>query len=120
MKFELEGKSFKERLIIAHKIFEEKVLPDLMNGRIPTYHIVHFEDTVEGSIVTNHYLTPLSLEPIDDKKNRMLWVQDFEFLLSMLLTDERVKRVEYNDERPAVIIDFYANLDIGELMEGEK
>ena len=110
MRFNLEGKSFKERLFIARRIFEEKVVKDLLEGRIPVYHILHFED----SGVDNHYMTPISLEPVDKKGNKMIWLQDFEFFLYMFLTDKRVKMVEYDEKRPAVIFDFYGNLEYPE------
>ena len=117
--FDLEGKSLKERLIIAHKIFEKKVVPDLLKGRIPTYHVLHFETYSDGCTADNHYMTPLSMESINGKGDRMIWVQDFEFFLKVFATDERVKMVGYDEDSPAVIFSLYSNLDIGEILDGE-
>ena len=76
------------------------IINDVINGRLPTFHVLHIrrDDTAD-----NHYMTPISLEPVDEKGNRALWIQDFGFLLKLMLRLKRVLEVEYNPKRPAVI-----------------
>jgi hypothetical protein len=83
----------------AFRELRKLVLSDIANGRIPTFHVVHIED----GLADNHYMTPVSLEPVDDQGNRVIWIQDFEFFLKLLLKLKGTIKVEYNHERPAVI-----------------
>ncbi|RLG70638.1 MAG: hypothetical protein DRO23_13065 [Thermoprotei archaeon] len=84
----------------AFKIMWKKILKDLLKGRIPTYHVLHFYK--HGS-VGNHYMTPISLEPVNKEGDRMVWINDFEFFLRLFLRLKRVTTVEYDEKRPAVI-----------------
>jgi len=47
-------------------------------------------------------MTSVSLE----SGERVLWVQDFEFFLKLLLKQRAVKEVEYDPRRPAVIFTY--------------
>jgi len=76
------------------------ILEDVASGRIPTFHIVRVNR--DGDIY-NHYMTPISLEPVDDQGNRAVWIHDFEFFLKLLLKLKGTIKVEYDHERPAVI-----------------
>ncbi|RLF08479.1 MAG: hypothetical protein DRJ60_00010 [Thermoprotei archaeon] len=100
MKFELKTREDRMR---AFKEIWRLVLNDVGNGRLPTYHILHIE---RDGTVDNHYMTPISLEPVDDKGNKAVWVQDFEFFLKLLLSLRKVVEVEYDHERPAVIFTY--------------
>ena len=100
MRFELNTVESRER---AFTELWRLILGDIAEGRIPTYHIVHVER--DGS-VGNHYMTPISLEPVDDQGNRMIWIQDFEFFLRLLLKLRRVIEVEYDPARPAVVFTY--------------
>jgi len=84
----------------AYDEIRKKILDDLIKGRIPTFHFVVCDD--EGTVV-NHYMTPVSLEPVDDRGNKAVWVQDFEFFLKLFLRMKDVVQVEYDDRRPAVL-----------------
>jgi len=100
MKFELKTREDRKR---AFKEIWRLVLNDVGNGRLPTYHILHIE---RDGTVDNHYMTPISLEPVDDKGSKAVWVQDFEFFLKLLLRLKRIVEVEYDHERPAVIFTY--------------
>jgi len=97
MKFEL--KTIRDR----KKAFKELwrlILNDVGKGRLPIFHILHIE---RDGTVDNHYMIPISLEPVDEKGNRAVWIQDFGFFLKLMLRLKRVIEVEYNPKRPAVI-----------------
>ena len=87
----------------AFKEIWSLVLEDLARGRIPTFHVLHIE---EGGAADNHYMTPISLEPVDEKRSRAVFIQDFEFFLKLLLRLRRVVEVEYDPERPAIIFTY--------------
>jgi hypothetical protein len=72
-------------------------------GKIPTFHVVHIE---KGGIISNHYMTPVSLEPVDDGGGVGVWIQDFEFFLKLLLKLGKVVEVEYDPGRPAVVFTY--------------
>ena len=103
MRFEL--KTIEDRRKAFRKIWK-KVLNDVGNGRIPTYHVLHIG---KDGTVGNHYMTPISLEPVNERGDRMVWIQDFEFFLKLLLRLKRVVEVEYDSERPAVIFTYVEN-----------
>jgi hypothetical protein len=101
MRFELRTvedrrKAFRELLRMVLDDIAEK-------EKIPTFHVVHVEK--DGSI-DNHYMTPVSLEPVDDRGNIGVWAQDFEFFLKLLLRLKNIIEVEYDPERPAVIFTY--------------
>ncbi|RLG50031.1 MAG: hypothetical protein DRN90_00210 [Thermoproteota archaeon] len=100
MKIELRSAEDRKR---AFREIWRLVLNDLGKGRIPTYHILHIEE--DGS-ADNHYMTPISLEPVNEKGDKMIWVQDFEFFLKLLLLLEKIVEVEYDPKRPAVIFTY--------------
>ena len=101
MRFELKTaedrrKAFRELL--------RMILDDIAErGKTPTFHVVHIE---KGGAVDNHYMTPVSLEPIDDRGSIGVWAQDFEFFLKLLLRLKNVIEVEYDPERPAVVFTY--------------
>jgi len=99
-KFELKTIEDRKR---AFKEIWKLVLNDVGRGRIPTYHILHIE---KDGTADNHYMTPISLEPVNERGDRMIWVQDFEFFLKLLLRLKRVVEVEYDPKRPAVIFTY--------------
>ena len=105
MKFDLTSKDVFERKKIAQLLLE-KIVSFLMKGKMVTFHVVHFEYDEWGCTVDNHYMTPISLEPVDEKGNKMIWIQDFEFFLLLLLLDTRTHSVQFDEERPAVIFEF--------------
>ena len=100
MRFELKTPKDRKR---AFREIWRLILNDIAKGRIPTYHILHIEE--DGS-VDNHYMTPISLEPVNEKGDKMIWIQDFEFFLKLLLRLKRVVEVEYDPERPAVVFTY--------------
>jgi len=84
------------------RAFEELrkiVLEELGSGRIPTYHIVRIR---RDGTAANHYVTPVSLELLEDGRI-VAFHSDFEFLLELLLKLKEVKMVAYIKERPAVV-----------------
>jgi len=100
MKFEL--KTIRDR----KKAFKELwrlILNDVGKGRLPTFHILHIE---RDGTVDNHYMIPISLEPVDEKGNKAVWVQDYEFFLKLLLKLKNVVEVEYDLKRPAIIFTY--------------
>lgn len=99
MKFRLRSVNDRKR---AFKVLWEHIIEDLGRGRIPTYHILR----VSNGEVTNHYMTPISLEPVDKEGSKMVWVEDFMFFLKLLLSLKGVVEVEYDPERPAVIFTY--------------
>jgi len=100
MRFELRTIEDRRR---AFREIWERVLNDVGSGRIPTYHVLHIEG--DGT-VDNHYMTPISLEPVNERGDMMVWVQDFEFFLKLMLRLKRVIEVEYDPKRPAVIFTY--------------
>jgi len=100
MKFELKTKEDRKR---AYNELRKLILNDLGNGRVPTFHVLHIES--DGT-TDNHYMTPISLEPVNKRGDKMIWVQDFEFFLKLLLRLKRVVEVEYDPKRPAVIFTY--------------
>ena len=100
MRFELNSIEDRKR---AFREIWRLILNDIAKGRIPTYHILHIEE--DGS-VDNHYMTPISLELVDCKGRMMVWVEDFEFFLKLLLRLKKVVEVEYDPERPAVVFTY--------------
>ena len=100
MKFELRTPEDRRR---AYNTIMKLILNDLAQGRIPTYHILRLDE--EGG-AANHYMTPVSLEPVNVKGNRMIWVQDYEFFLRLLLRLKRVVEVAYDPGRPAVVFTY--------------
>ena len=107
MKFRLRSVEDRRR---AFKVLWERIIEDLCRGRIPTYHILRVSD----GEVTNHYMIPTSLEPVDEEGSKMVWVEDFMFFLKLLLRLKGVVEVEYDPERPAVIFTYVvpAKMDI--------
>ena len=100
MRFELNSIEDRKR---AFREIWRLILNDIAKGRIPTYHILHIE---KDGTVDNHYMTPISLEPVNEKGDKMIWIQDFEFFLKLLLRLKRVVEVEYDPERPAVVFTY--------------
>ncbi len=100
MRFELKGKEDRKR---AFKEIWKLVINDIGRGRLPTYHVLRCE---YDGVVSNHYMTPISLEPVDEKGNKAVWVEDFEFFLKLMLRLKNVVEVEYDSERPAVIFTY--------------
>jgi len=100
LKIELKSSDDRRKAFFAVR---ERILSDLVSGRIPTFHVLHFEK--DGS-ADNHYMTPISVEPVNDQGCKMIWIQDFEFWLKLLLKIKRVVNVEYDPSRPAVIFTY--------------
>lgn len=100
MRFEL--KTVEDR-VRAFKEIWRLVLNDVGRGRLPTYHILHIE---KDGFIDNHYMTPISLEPVNKRGDRAVWVHDFEFFLKLLLRLKKVTEVEYDPKRPAVIFTY--------------
>jgi len=100
MRFKL--KTIKDRKR-AFKELWRLVLNDVGKGRLPTFHILHIE---RDGTADNHYMTPISLEPVDEEGNKAVWIQDFGFFLKLLLRLKRVAEVEYDPERPAVVFTY--------------
>ncbi|RLE48889.1 MAG: hypothetical protein DRJ18_00940 [Candidatus Methanomethylicota archaeon] len=100
MKFELKTVEDRKK---AFKELRSLVLNDIGNGRLPTFHILHIE---RDGTADNHYMTPISLEPVDEKGTKAVWVQDFEFFLKLLLKLKKVVEVEYDPKRPAIIFTY--------------
>jgi len=100
MRFELKIEEDRRK---AFREIRRLILSDLMRGRMPTFHVLHFE---RDGLVDNHYMTPISLEPADEQGNSVVWFQDFEFFLKLLLSLRKVVEVEYDHERPAVIFTY--------------
>ena len=92
----------------AYLELKELILRDLASGRIPTYHFVHYEDNIDMKIISNHYMTPVSLEPVDKKGRKMLWTQDFLFFLELFLRIKGVREVLYDPKRPAIVFRYYS------------
>jgi len=89
------------------------ILGDLARGRVPTYHVVVVEEGNEGTEFADHYMTPVSLEPVDDRGSIGVWAQDFEFFLKLLLRLRNVVAVEYVPERPAVVFTYVHSCGCG-------
>ena len=100
MEFVLDSAERRKR---AFREIRKLILRDLTRGRIPTYHILRISG--DGD-VSNHYMTPISLEPVNERGDKMMWVQDFEFFLKLFLRLKKVTRVEYDGRRPAVIFTY--------------
>ena len=100
MRYELKTVEDRKK---AFKAIWSLILEDIGRGRIPTFHVFHIES--DGT-ADNHYMTPISLEPVDDKGSKAVWVQDFEFFLKLLLRLKKVVEVEYDHERPAIIFTY--------------
>ncbi len=100
MRFTLKTSEDRKR---AFREIWRHILSDIANGRIPTYHILHLEN--DGS-ADNHYMTPISLRPVDEEGTRAVWVQDFEFFLKLLLRLKKVVEVEYNPEEPSIVFTY--------------
>ena len=100
IRFELKNREDRKR---AFKKLRGLILNDIVNGRIPTYHVLHIEE--DGS-ADNHYMTPISLSPVDEGGTRAVWIQDFEFFLKLLLRLKRVVEVEYNPEEPSIVFTY--------------
>jgi len=100
MKFELKTVEDRKK---AFKELRRLVLNDVGKGRLPTFHILHIE---RDGTVDNHYMTPISLEPVDEEGNKAVWVQDYEFFLKLLLKLKNVVEVEYDPNRPAIIFTY--------------
>ena len=76
---------------------------NLIRGRIPTFHVLCIS---HDGTATNHYMTPVSLEPIDDRGSILVNLFDFEFFLKLMLRLKNVKEVEYDPSRPAIIFTY--------------
>jgi len=76
---------------------------DIVSKRLPTFHVLHLGR--DGG-VDNHYMTPVSLEPVNEKGDIAVWDRDFRFFLRLMLRLKRVVEVEYDDTRPAVIFTY--------------
>jgi hypothetical protein len=77
IRFELKTAEDRKK---AFRELLKMILDDIAErGRIPTFHVVHVE---KDGAVDNHYMTPVSLEPIDDRGRIGVWAQDFEFFLT--------------------------------------
>lgn len=100
VRFEL--RHVKDR-VKAFKHLRKIIANDLIKGRIPTYHV--FCISYDGT-ATNRYMTPVSLEPIDDKGSIEVNLFDFEFFLKLMLRLKNVKEVEYDPKRPAIIFTY--------------
>jgi len=100
MEFVLDSAERRKR---AFREIRKLILRDLTRGRIPTYHILRID---RDGVVSNYYMTPISLEPVNERGDKMIWVQDFEFFLKLLLRLKKVTRVEYDSRRPAVIFTY--------------
>jgi len=100
MEFVLDSTVRRKR---AFREIRRLILRDLTRGRIPTYHILRIN---RDGDVSNHYMTPISLEPVNERGDKMIWVQDFEFFLKLFLRLKKVTRVEYDSRRPAVIFTY--------------
>lgn|GEM_PF-2652448 len=100
IKFELKTVEDRKK---AFTVISERILRDILNGRIPTYHVLHFNR--DGS-AHNHFMTPISLEPVDSQGRKMIWIQDFEFWLKFLLKNRKVTYVEYVPSRPAILFTY--------------
>lgn len=87
VKFEFKSVEDRKR---AYKAIREFILKDLVNGKIPMFHVFHIES---DETVDNHYMTPISLEPVDEKGSRAVFVQDFEFSQKLLLRLKRLLRL---------------------------
>ena len=100
MKFTLNTPRDRKR---AYRELRRLVLEDIASGRVPTFHVVHIE---RDGCVDNHYMTPVSLEPVNEQGDRVLWVQDFMFFLKLLLKLKGTIEVEYDSKRPAVVFTY--------------
>ena len=87
----------------AYREIIRLIINDVINGRLPTFHVLHIK---KDGTADNHYMTPISLEPVDKKGTKAVWVQDFEFFLKLLLRLKKVVEVEYDHERPTVIFTY--------------
>jgi len=100
MEFVLDSAERRKR---AFKVIRERMFRDIVKGRIPTFHVLRIN---RDGVVSNHYMTPISLEPVNERGDKMIWVQDFEFFLKLFLRLKKVTRVEYDSRRPAVIFTY--------------
>ena len=100
MRFELKTIEDRKR---AYGEIIKSIINDVINGRLPTFHVLHIR---RDGTTDNHYMTPISLEPVNERGDRMLWIQDFGFFLKLMLRLKRVIEVEYDPKRPAVIFTY--------------
>ena len=100
MKFRLDSVEDRRR---AYEKLVYFIARDIANRRLPTFHVLHIGR--DGS-ADNHYMTPVSLEPVNEKGGIAVWDRDFKFFLRLMLRLKRVVEVEYDDTRPAVIFTY--------------
>lgn len=99
MEIEFELKTVEDRRK-AFATLSKRILRDVLDGRIPTYHVLHFE---RNGSAHSHVMTPISLEPVDSQGRKVIFIQDFEFWLKFLLKNKNVTDVEYDPSRPAIL-----------------
>ncbi|HID04951.1 MAG TPA: hypothetical protein EYP20_04005 [Aigarchaeota archaeon] len=100
MRFELRTAEDRRR---AFRELARLALQDLARGRVPTFHVVHVEG--DGA-ADSHYMTPISLEPVDGEGSVAAFAQDLLFFLRLLLRLRRVVEAEYDPERPAIVFTY--------------
>ena len=100
MKFELKDEKSRKEIGI---IIRNKVMANLLKGKIPTFAIVHW--TIDGSIDW-HYFTPMSLEPVDKDGKRFLSLGDVEFFLALFIKMPNIREVEYDEEKNIIYFNF--------------
>jgi len=100
VKFELKSKEDRRE---AYNRIKELIHRDLLRKRIPTFHVLHVCYDGFDTVYDNHYMTPISLEPVDERGTKMLNVFDFDFFLRLLISLKSTTEVEYDPNRPAVI-----------------
>jgi len=98
VKFELKSKEDRRE---AYNRIKELIHRDLFRKRIPTFHVFHVCYDGFDTVSDNHYMTPVSLEPVDERGAKMLNV--FDFFLRLLISLKSTVEVEYDPNRPAVI-----------------
>jgi len=95
MKFELKDKKHRKEVfrklrdVILHELVSKK--------RIPYFHILHYHP--DGT-VDNHYMTPIALTK---EKDKMIFIEDYEFFLRILLQNPKVIEVEYDKKEGSII-----------------
>ncbi len=100
MKFEIKSAEDRKK---AYMEIRRSMIRDIVKGRIPTFHVFHID---EYGVASNHYMTPISLEHVDEEGNKMIWIDDFEFFLRLLLRLRGVVEVEYDNKRPAIVFTY--------------
>ena len=100
MKFRLNSARDRRR---AYRKLAYFIARDIVSKRLPTFHVLHL---MRDGGVDNHYMTPISLEPVDEHGKMAVWGSDFKFFLRLMLRLKKVVEVEYDDTRPAVIFTY--------------